>query len=377
MILSTFSCFDPLLFVKKHDCTVDIILILTAALSEWPEKPVKRTNPPLHYPIIEKSHLYQSNLYTRWVYKLAQYLYDNYNRLSVWLGSVYQHFSNRIINSEIVMSETPGDLALIAAENYEKNVVAYTTGPFAAILLEYAQPLPGENALDVACGTGIVARLTAPLVGKKGTVAAVDVNPAMLSVARSLPAPEGAAIDWREGSAQALPLQDESIDLVLCQAGLQFFPDRPAAVHEMYRVLRSGGRVAISVWRSIEHNPASAIIWGAIAHHLNTTTGILARGFSLGDAGELSALLESAGFASVSIVVRDYTVREPYNPQLIATILSSVASVIPAFAAMSSEEKVALTEAVKEEVRLDLETYVEEDQQLYPMSVHIATASKR
>lgn len=127
------------------------------------------------------------------------------------------------------MSDTPDNPALVAAENYEKTIVTHTMGPFAAILLELANPQPGEHVLDVACGTGVAARLTAPRVGATGVVVAVDINPAMLAVARSLPAPEGASIDWREGNAIALALREDTFDVALSQHGLQFFPDRPAA----------------------------------------------------------------------------------------------------------------------------------------------------
>jgi ubiquinone/menaquinone biosynthesis C-methylase UbiE len=274
------------------------------------------------------------------------------------------------------MSETPSNPALEAAKNYEKNFVTYTTGPFAAILLEHANPQPGEKVLDLACGTGIVARQTAPRVGAAGTVVAVDISPAMLAVARALPPPEGARIDWREGSALALPLQDDSFDLVLCQAGLQFFPDRSAALRELFRVLRPGGRAAISVWRSLEHNPAAQIVWEALARHLNTTPTVLAPQFSLGDAGELRSLFELAGFSEVVITARSYTVRQPRNPHLITQILASVSGVIPAFAALNMEERNALAQAVEQEIGPRLQSYVEGDEELYPMSAHIASARK-
>ena len=274
------------------------------------------------------------------------------------------------------MNETQSNPALIAAENYEKNVVTYTTGPFAAILLEHANPTMGERVLDVACGTGTVARQTASRVGVSGAIVGVDINPAMLAIARSIPIPEGASIDWREGSALSLPLPDNSFDVVLCQAGLQFFPDRPTALSEMYRVLRPGGRVAISVWRSPEHNPVSELIWGTIARHLNTTIAVLTPAMSLGDAGELSTLLEKAGFAEVSVVARSYTVREPRTPQLVARVFPSVAAVLPTFASMSEQERAALAQAVQSEIDLALERYTEGDEQLYPMSAHIALARK-
>ena len=274
------------------------------------------------------------------------------------------------------MSEAQDDPALVAAQNYEKNVVTYITIPITAILLEHASPQPGEHVVDVACGTGVVARQTAPRVGAAGTVVGVDINPAMLAVARSLPAPEGAFIEWREGSASALPLPDDAFDLALCQAGLQFFPDRLAALREMHRVLRPGGRVVLSVARSLEHNPASQVIWEAIARHLNTTPAVLARQFSLGDAGELRALLESAGFADVTIVARSYTVRQPRNPQLIAQTLASLTAVLPALASFSEEERSAVAEAVEVEIGPARQAYVEGDEELYPTAFHIASAHK-
>jgi ubiquinone/menaquinone biosynthesis C-methylase UbiE len=273
------------------------------------------------------------------------------------------------------MSETQNDPAIAAAKNYEKIVVTYTTAPFAAILLEQADPQPGEHVVDVACGTGIVARQAAPRVGANGEVVAVDINPAMLTVGRSLPAPQGAAIDWREGSALALPLPDSAYDLVLCQAGLMFFPDRSAALREMVRVLKPGGRVAVNVWRSPEHNPVSQLIWGTLARHLNTTISAINSAMSLGDAGELHALLETAGFSGVTVVARSYTVREPYTPRLMARILTAV-SWLPAIAAMTSEERDALADAIQDEIDPVLANYVEGDEQLYPMSAHIALARK-
>lgn len=275
------------------------------------------------------------------------------------------------------MSTPQTDPALVAAENYEKNVVTYTTGPFAAILLEHANPQQGERVLDVACGTGIVARQAAPRVGSNGYIVAVDINPAMLAVGRSLPAPEGVVIEWREGNAQALPLPDDAFDLALCLAGLQFFPDRLAALQEMHRVLRRGGRAAISVWRSPEHNPVSQLIWGTIARELNTSISALTPAMSLGDAGELGGLLEAAGLADVTIVGRSHVVREPRNPQLIARIFASIASVVPAVGAMGTEERAAVAETVEREVGPALQNYVEGDEQLYPMSAHVALAYKR
>ncbi|HLU68463.1 MAG TPA: methyltransferase domain-containing protein, partial [Kofleriaceae bacterium] len=114
-------------------------------------------------------------------------------------------------------------------ENYQRYFVPAIGAPLAAALVDAAGPRPGERVLDVACGTGVVARLVAERVGSSGAVTGLDCNPGMLAVARSLPA-SGARIEWREGSAEALPLSDGSFDLVTCQMGLQFFSDRALAL---------------------------------------------------------------------------------------------------------------------------------------------------
>ena len=110
-----------------------------------------------------------------------------------------------------------------APENYERYFVPAIGAPFAADLIESAGLSPGDRVLDVACGTGIVARLAAPRVGPTGRVTGLDLNPGMLAVAASVTPPE-MAIDWREANAEAIPLPDEAFDVVFCQFGLQFMP---------------------------------------------------------------------------------------------------------------------------------------------------------
>ena len=118
-------------------------------------------------------------------------------------------------------------------------------------LVRLAAPAEGERVLDVACGTGAVARFAAPLVGPTGLVTGLDLNAGMLDMARTMPVPKGAAIAWQEGSAIALPFPNASYDLVCCHQGVQFFPDSPAALREMLRVLTPTGRLALGLWRDL------------------------------------------------------------------------------------------------------------------------------
>jgi SAM-dependent methyltransferase len=117
-----------------------------------------------------------------------------------------------------------------AAELYERYVVRYILGPWAPLLVDAAHPADGERVLDLACGTGVVARAAAQRVGSAGRVVGIDLNPAMIEVARGLPAATGAPIEWLEGSALDIRLKDAGIDVVLCQQGLQFFPDKAGAL---------------------------------------------------------------------------------------------------------------------------------------------------
>jgi len=119
---------------------------------------------------------------------------------------------------------------------YEHHLVGPLFRPWALALLDEARLREGERALDVACGTGIVARLAQERVGTRGRVAAVDLSAPMLEVARDL----SPAIDWREGDAAALPLREgETFDVVFCQQGLQFFGDR--ADVELARLVSEAG----------------------------------------------------------------------------------------------------------------------------------------
>jgi len=141
-----------------------------------------------------------------------------------------------------------------APEVYERELVPAVFGAWAPILVELAHPRAGDRVLDVACGTGIVARIAAAHAGPSGTVVGVDLNPGMLSVARSVALTDSqsaAPLKWQEASADKLPFPSASFDVVYCQLGLQFFAGRPAAVREMRRVLGAGGRLALMVWRSI------------------------------------------------------------------------------------------------------------------------------
>lgn len=183
--------------------------------------------------------------------------------------------------------------------NYERFFVPAIGAPLAADLIRLSALRPGERVLDVACGTGVVARLALQQVGATGTVAGLDVNPGMLAVARSA-TPPGIPIEWHESSAEAMPLPDASFDVVLCQMGLQFVPDKHAALREMWRVLVRGGRLILNVPGP---TPRLFTIMGeAIARHVGAeAAGFVDHVFSLHDKAEIQTLVSGAGFHDVSL----------------------------------------------------------------------------
>ena len=171
------------------------------------------------------------------------------------------------------------------AQIYQRGLVPAVFAPWAALLIEQARLQPGERVLDVACGTGVVARQAAHHVSPTGNVIGLDLHADMLAVARSLPELPGTSIGWQEGSALALPFSDETFDVVVCQQGLQFFSDRPAALREMHRVLLPGGRVALSVLGPLERNPGHAALVRALERHLDAAAASAMRScFALGEA---------------------------------------------------------------------------------------------
>jgi ubiquinone/menaquinone biosynthesis C-methylase UbiE len=183
---------------------------------------------------------------------------------------------------------------------YEKYLVPAITRKWADDLLGRAQPRAGENVLDLACGTGIVARLASRRMDQ-GHVAGLDLNKGMLAVARTISS-DGAPIDWIEGSALDLPFEPGTVDLVLCQLGLQFLPDQERALREMRRVLSPTGRLALSVYSPIERTPGANAFVLAVDRVLGPDASRIKRGeHSFNKPQELRDLLTGAGFAKVEV----------------------------------------------------------------------------
>lgn len=258
------------------------------------------------------------------------------------------------------------------AEMFDEYFGPAVFAPWARVLLEYAAPQPGERVLDLACGTGTVARHAAPVVGATGKGVGVDINPDMLAVARSRPAPAGAPIEWRAGDATSLDLPDDAFDLVLCQQGLQFFPERAAAVREIRRVLTDTGRVVLSVWQALDRHPVFEALCEAEARYLDVPISDVASPWSLPSAGEVRALLSEAGFRRIEIVTRSLDARFAAPDRFVELTVLAGAAVVPTFDHEDSAARLALTEAVAREIEPVVRRYRSGDELIVPTFWHIA-----
>ncbi len=256
------------------------------------------------------------------------------------------------------------------ASAYEKYLVpAFFTG-CAEQLLEMAEVKPGERVLDVATGTGIVARLAAARVGPEGTVTGTDVNEGMLAAAAATGPGE---VEWRQADVASLPFADGSVDLVTCQQGLQFLTDRPAALQEMRRVLVAPeGRVALAVWRGIEVNPAFVAVVDVLDRYVGTDAGMIVREpFAGPDRADLHRLLTAAGFRAVRVRIGIVNVRFPSAREFLRREVVSTPLAEPVS---------GLDEARHEEMALELERtlarYTDDDGIAFPIQTWLAVAAR-
>ena len=187
---------------------------------------------------------------------------------------------------------------------YEEFFVPRLFEPWAALLLDEAKLKKGQAIIDVATGPGTVARLAAPRLGPKGRIVATDISRPMLDIARAKRALAGAApIEYVESPAAPLAAPTGAFDVVLCQQGLQFFPDRPAALREMKRVLKPGGHAVVAVWTAISRNQIFAAFHAALrAATPPELADLITAPFSWHSSAELKAATEEAGFRKVRLL---------------------------------------------------------------------------
>jgi ubiquinone/menaquinone biosynthesis C-methylase UbiE len=261
---------------------------------------------------------------------------------------------------------TRGQVTASAAEVYEEFYLPALFQEWASPMLEAARVEPGARVLDVACGTGVLARALAERVGPRGAVVGLDINEGMLAVARRV----SPRVEWRAGAAERLPFDAESFDAVLSQFGLMFFDDRPAAIREMQRVLKPGGRLAVAVWDTLENTPAYAAFVALLRRLFGEqVAGSLRAPFVLGDPKALAALFAEAGIVDAHVATRRGTARFP-------SIGAWVYADVKGWTAADLIDD-AGHEQIRREAERELRPFAGDDGAVsFAMPAHIVTATK-
>jgi len=255
-----------------------------------------------------------------------------------------------------------------AGRGYEALFVPALFEVWTTYLVDGAKIQQGSHVLDVACGTGVLARRALARAGAGGRVVGVDPAPGMLAVAKEIEP----NIDWVLCSAEALDVEDETFDSVVSQFGMMFFQDRQKAADEMFRALKPGGTLSIAVWRSVEHNPAYADIIALLDEQVGTAAADALRlPFSLGNADEVTAVLDGSGFSDITVEANAESARFPSSRQMVEAELRGW---LPLFDIFLSDDKIheILIESDK-----TLGKYAgPSGEAVFPISAHVFTARK-
>jgi SAM-dependent methyltransferase len=267
------------------------------------------------------------------------------------------------------MNNSAEQAQIEAARAYESLFVPALFEQWTAPVADAARVHTGQRVLDVACGTGVLARHVAGRVGAEGAVTGVDPNAGMLEVAREL-AP---TVDWRRGTAESLPFEAASFDAVVSQFGLMFFNDRARAVSEMLRVLKPGGHVALAVWDTLENHPLYAAEVDLLARLAGQAAGDALRApFALGDRQSLARMFAAAGAGRVEIGTHPGTAR---FPSLRVVLEADLRGWLPLVGVVLSEDTISRVLAAAND---ELGGYVRRaDHGIeFPLSSHIVSATR-
>jgi ubiquinone/menaquinone biosynthesis C-methylase UbiE len=266
------------------------------------------------------------------------------------------------------MNEIASQAEIAAATAYEELFVAGMFHEWTFRVMDAAKLNTGHRVLDVACGTGVLAREAAKRVGPAGYVAGLDPNPGMLAVAKRLTS----TVEWRQAAAESLPFPDLSFDAVVSQFGLMYFSDRRQAVSEMMRGIKSQGRVAVAVWDALDKIPAYACEVALLDRMAGKQAADALRApFVFGDHKELDALFKKAGTDAVEIATQHGTARFPSIRTMVEADLRGWLPVMDVFL---SEE---LVQRILEEAEEDLSRFrTDEGSVMFETSAHIVTGTK-
>lgn len=259
-----------------------------------------------------------------------------------------------------------GQVTRSAADVYEEFFVPALFQEWAARVSDAAAIGPDQKVLDVACGTGVLAREADKRVHPGGGVIGLDRNEGMLDTAgRTSP-----GIEWRQGQAESLPFPDASFDAVVSQFGLMFFEDRVGSLREMWRVLRPGGRLAVAVWDSLENVPGYAAMTALLQRLFgDRVTDACEAPYVLGDTEALLSLFAGAGIPNARVGTEDGMARFPSIESWVHTDVKGWT-----LADMIDD---AQYESLLEEAQVEMKRFLQDDGTVaFRSPAHIVTAGK-
>lgn len=187
-----------------------------------------------------------------------------------------------------------------AADIYETQKVVAIFRPLALATANAIDIDADDRVIDIACGTGIVSRVLEKNYPALVRIVGVDLNQSMIEKSRSLTSGRASRIEWYQSDVAGLPFQEHTFSLAICQQGLQYFPQKEAALAEIRRVLEPGGRLALTVWTGA--SPLFVAIAEALESHLNEEVARRSlTPFTFNDQAHISSLISAAGFKEVEI----------------------------------------------------------------------------
>jgi len=256
-----------------------------------------------------------------------------------------------------------------AGLGYESLFVPALFDQWTKHLIEGAGVRQGSHVLDIACGTGILARKALSRTGPGGRVVGVDPAPGMLAAANQIEP----GIEWVLCRAEALELDDGAFDCVISQFGMMFFQDRRKSVEEMFRVLKPAGSMALAVWNSVEQNPAYADIISVLQEQVGTAAANALRlPYSLGNTDEVTDLLDGGGFADINVETKVETARFPSSRHMVEAELRGW---LPLFDINLGEDEI--NEVLIQSDKTLSKYATSSGEAIFPTSAHIITARKR
>jgi ubiquinone/menaquinone biosynthesis C-methylase UbiE len=254
-------------------------------------------------------------------------------------------------------------------EAYERYIVRNLFLPWTQDLIARAQPLTGTRVLDLACGTGIVSRTLAVQEQREMNLVGLDISPSMLAKAEALADEMDIRVQWHEACATCMPFPDGFFDAVLCQQGLQFFPNPCTALREVRRILKPGGLAVFSVWGPLADNPFYGTIDALVSRHL--AAGALALPFSLSDLDVLRQLAVSAGLRLVTADQPHLRIHATDPEVFAAMCIRGATAVLPEFAALTRASQHDVLDRMHADLDASVHPFRQEDKMVFDTSANV------